>query len=435
MSLSVCCPTADPGPRVHAILRGLRAVADEVVVAADVRCSAQDIAWYADVADQISTFEFTNVERVYAWLHAQCSCDWILLVEGDECASPELIERLPELTRQRAISQFYVPRRWLFPDPGHWLDEAPWWPDLSNRLVRNDGALFFPGTDHTDALRSDPAGFLECPIYHLAALAPLEHRQAKIARYQRTTSHLRIGGVRPVSETYYLPEHTSRRAPVPIPARDRDAVNALVDGSPGPPPSGRAIPHVPLVETDRFYAGRPFSSDGYRSQLELLERNLSFAPGEQRALLARLSNSGTEIWPWGLERAPHLHLSYERWEPRLGQWSESNVITPLPHSVQPGASAIVPVTVVAPDDPGAHRLRIDLRHAGHAGSGPHSRSRSRSVDQRETCAASERRRQELDAADREVGQRVVRDLRRDVDRLGEELHLGDSHVREQQRAL
>jgi hypothetical protein len=343
----------------------LRAVADEVVVAADLRASPEDIGWYAEVADRIFTFEFTNVERVYGWLHTQCSCDWILLIEGDECASPELIERLPDLTAQRAISQFYVPRRWLYPDPDHWLDEAPWWPDVSNRLVRNDGALFFPGTDHTDASRVDPAGFLAEPIYHLAALLPIEQRRAKIDRYRRTTSHLRIGGIRPVNETYYLPEEASRRAPAAIPARDRPAVRALVEGSSGPPPPARSVKRVPLSETDRFYAGRSFSPDGYRSRLELLERDLRFAPGEQRAIFLRLTNEGTEIWPWGLERSPHLHLGYEQWEPVHGEWIESNVITPLPHALEPGTSAIVAVTVIAPDNSGPHRLRLDLRHAGH----------------------------------------------------------------------
>jgi hypothetical protein len=366
MSLSVCCPTGDPGPRVHAILAPLRAVADEIVVAADVRTSPEDLRWYAAVADRLFTFDFTNVERLYAWLHAQCSYDWILLIEGDECVSPGLIERLPDLTSQRLINHFYVPRRWLYPDLEHWLDESPWWPDLSNRLVRNDGALFFPGTDHTDALRVDPAGFLEVPIYHSAALQPLDQRRAKIERYRRTTSHLRIGGARPVNETYYLPEETSLRTPVPIPDHDRSAIRALVRGSSGPsPPPARGVPHVPLSETDRFYAGRPFAASGYRAHLELFERDLSFSPGEQRALLVRLVNRGTETWPWGLERPPHLHLAHQHWDPCGGAWIDSEVITPLPHAFEPGTSALVPITVIAPGDPGNHKLRLDLRHAGH----------------------------------------------------------------------
>src|SRR3954452_2500513 len=297
MSLSVCCPAGDPGPQVHALLEPLRAVADEVVVAADARTSAEDLGWYAAVADRLFTFEFINIERVRSWLHAQCSSDWILLIEGDECASPALIERLPELTSQRKISQYFVPRRWLYPDLDHWLDEAPWWPDVSNRLVRNDGALFFPGNLHTEALRVDPAGFLEEPISHLSALRPLEDRETKIERYAPATSHLRIGGVRPVNETYYLPEAVSRRTPALVPTRDRAAVRALADGSSGPPPPPvTQVEHVPLSETDRLYAGRPFSPSGYQASIELFEQDLWFVPGEQRGLLLRIRNEGDECW-------------------------------------------------------------------------------------------------------------------------------------------
>ena len=365
MSLSVCCPTGDPGPRVHAILEPLRAVADEIVVAADNRTSAEDLGWYAAVADRVFTFEFTNIERVYGWLHAQCSCDWILLIEGDECVSPALIDRLPALTSQRAINHFYLPVRWLYPDPEHWLDESPWWPDWSNRLVRNDGALFFLGTIHTDPLRIDPAGFLEEPIYHLATLMPLEHRRAKIERYGRTTAHLRIGR-RDLNETYYLPEDASRRVPALVPEQDRLAVSRLIHGSCGPSPAPvHAVPHVPLSETDRFYAGRPFAAGGYHARLELFERDLGFAPGEQRAVVVRLTSDGTETWPWGLERPPHLHLAYEIRDPSTGAWIDAEVITPLPHTIEPATSSLVPVTVIAPDYPGEHVLRVDLRHAGH----------------------------------------------------------------------
>jgi hypothetical protein len=367
MSLSVCCPTGDPGPRVHAILEPLRAVADEVVVAADSRTSAADLGWYDTVADRLVTFEYPgNVERVYAWLHAQCSCDWILLIEGDECASPALIERLPELTNQRQVNQWFIPRRWLYPDPEHWLDESPWWPDLSNRLVRNDGALFFPGLQHTDPLRVDPAGFVEEPMYHLAALQPVEERRAKMQRYEGSAPNLLIGGALPVNETYYLPEDASRRPPVPVPEQDRAAVTAVVNGTAGEPPPPRTdVEHVPLSETDRLYASRPFSPHGYRARIELLERDMSFAPGEQRGVLLRLSNDGDEQWPWGLERSPHIHLSYESWDEPAAAWVESDVITPLPHALEPGQTAIAPLTVIAPSEPGRHRIRVDLRHAGH----------------------------------------------------------------------
>src|SRR4051794_35693736 len=45
--------TADPGGRVAALLRQLRPVADEIVVAADARVEPADLGAYASVADRL----------------------------------------------------------------------------------------------------------------------------------------------------------------------------------------------------------------------------------------------------------------------------------------------------------------------------------------------------------------------------------------------
>jgi hypothetical protein len=151
VSLSVCCLTGDAGPRVAAILRSLRPVADEIVVAADSRVDHDRLEQYAAAADRVLRFAVTQVERHFAWLYAQCSCEWIFRIDADEVPSLALVKGLRELTDERRAQQYWFPRRWLYPDPGHWLEETPWWPDYQNRLVRNDGALRFR-VCHTQAL-------------------------------------------------------------------------------------------------------------------------------------------------------------------------------------------------------------------------------------------------------------------------------------------
>jgi len=367
MTLSVCCVTGDPGHQVFAALDPFRAVADEIVIAADDRTSADDLSWYAAVADQLYTIEFTHLERIQSWLHSRCSADWILRIDGDECASPRLIERLPEVIAQRTVSQFYLPRRWLFPDAAHWLEESPWWPDLANRLVRNDGALFFPGTLHTTALRVDPAGFLADPLYHLVTLQPRQSRQRRLTRYSAGHPELRLASGRPVNETYYLPEQAEPLRIAQVPDEDRSAIDSVLSGEPSQSPSRRAavITHAPLSETDRFYAQRVFDAGGYSARITPFESDLRFVAGETRGVLFWIENTGTETWPWGLDRAPHIHLTYEAWDYPSRSWAESEVITPLAHTVSPGDRALMPITVVAPLAPGHHRLRVDLRHAAH----------------------------------------------------------------------
>ena len=127
MTLSVCCLTSDPGARVAALLRQLRPVSEEIVVAVDSRLDPHRLGRYAEVADRLLRYEFADsAEQAIPWITTQCTGDWILRVDGDEVVSPTLIERLPELTTARDVFQYWLPCRWLFPDAGHYLAQPPW---------------------------------------------------------------------------------------------------------------------------------------------------------------------------------------------------------------------------------------------------------------------------------------------------------------------
>ncbi len=171
MSLAVCCATSDPGPRVAAVLGQLRPVADEIVVAVDHRLDPERLGQFAAVADRLLRFEFGGyVERSLPWLHAQCDADWILHIDGDEVASPELISLLPDLILARDVVQYFVGMRWLFPDDSHWIDKRPWF-FYTNRLVRNDPAtMWIPGIAHLPAAPVGPSRYVEAPLYHLTCL-------------------------------------------------------------------------------------------------------------------------------------------------------------------------------------------------------------------------------------------------------------------------
>src|SRR5262249_18457509 len=184
VSLSVCCLTGDVGPRVAAILRSLRPAADEIVVAADSRADRDRLEQYAAAADRVLRVAFKQAERHIALLHAQRSCNWIFRIDPDEGPRPALGKGRPEMTGARRAHQYWVPRRWLYPDPDHWLEETPWWPDYQNRLVRNDGTLRFRGLPHTGAELSLPAAYVEEPIYHLTCLLDdVQARRSRAIRY------------------------------------------------------------------------------------------------------------------------------------------------------------------------------------------------------------------------------------------------------------
>jgi hypothetical protein len=122
----------DQGPavRVAAILSLLRDLADEIVVAVDSRVDPDTLGPLVAVADRVVRYRFRPpVDRPRAWLMAQCTGDWILSLDGDEVPSAALLAELPGMLRDTSVLQHHLPRRWLFPDPGQWLAELPWWPD------------------------------------------------------------------------------------------------------------------------------------------------------------------------------------------------------------------------------------------------------------------------------------------------------------------
>jgi hypothetical protein len=89
--------------------------------------------------------------------------------------------------------------------------------------------------------------------------------------------------------------------------------------------------------------------------VRLLEPDLRMYAGERRGLLVEVTNTGSERWPGGLDAEPRIRLSC-RLNGREGPRS------PLPAPVEPGESALAPMTVIAPGQPGRHALELDLVH-------------------------------------------------------------------------
>ena len=62
-----------------------RGIADEIVIAVDDRAGPEVEAALASVADRMLRYPYAEpVDRPLAWIHAQCSCDWVLTIDDDE---------------------------------------------------------------------------------------------------------------------------------------------------------------------------------------------------------------------------------------------------------------------------------------------------------------------------------------------------------------
>ena len=368
-SLTVCCITDAPLNLIAAAMAPLRPFADEVVVAVDAARDPNRAAAHAAFADRVLRVPFVQpVERALAWLHNECSGDWILRIDSDEIASPALAERLDELTRARDVTHYWIPRRWLFPDRSTFLTAWPWLPDYQLRLVRNDPALLrFPGTVHSSVICLGPARYLHEPIYHLdCVIRSKEERAAKVRAYNQLCRGIPIArrSTLPVSEAFYLPERRRVLPRAEVPSADRGVLaedagmRFLAQLQPSSRESDRLVTRE---EVDRRWSQRPLAADAYDASLQIAERTVTISVGEVRTLDVDVTNRGSERWGWGADATPPILLSY-RVHNGNGRCIVEGPRTTMPAPVPPGSTIRVPLLLHAPDRPGAYVFGVDLVH-------------------------------------------------------------------------
>lgn len=365
--LSVCCMTNDPTPRVTAALNVLREVAGEIVVAVDSAVDHSTVAALDAVADQVFRFEGRPpVDRPRAWLASRCHGDWIFWIDSDEVPSRALVEALPALATARDVLQYHFPRRWLFPDAAHWLDENPWWPDSQIRLLRNDAATMRYGGTHEPFVPMMPWRYVEPAIYHLACLVTsVADRRAKAKLYDHDWPGRISPGGGPFNDVLQIPEQYARRPPVAVPLEDREWIDrALADDAFATTAAGSSVkPIVQPAEIDAVSPMFELGPEPSRARIEVVDRDRRFAPGVARHLLVRIENLGQTTWRAGLQRRG-LHLSYHWWTPDVMPVTWDGVRTVLPIDIQPGESVLVEMTVTPPSAPGDYLLDIDLLQEG-----------------------------------------------------------------------
>jgi hypothetical protein len=367
MTLAICCATANPR-RAAGALTPLRPLADEIVVAVDVSGGEQDLTPLGGVADRLFEIELgTFVEQALAWLHAQCSADWILRVDDDEALSTGLIEQLPELTRARDVLQYRVARRWLYPDPVRWLEEWPWFPDFQGRLVRNDARLWFPGLCHSGVALALPARYLDDGLYHLALLlADRSERERKVERYLGVEAALRVTAADALLPRYYLPERHPGARVAAVDPRDLGAIDAVLAGAGEAPsvemPAPRAQ-RATRAEVRARWAERDLAESGYRARIAPAEVYRRLVADDHRPFRVRVRNEGTEWWPGGGEhRRPLIRVAYRWLTPRGDVVESEGHRTALPHPLAPGESCLMAMNVTAPSTAGRYLLAPDLVH-------------------------------------------------------------------------
>lgn len=350
--LSLCVAGRTPH-RIRFLAELLRGAAGEIVVAVDSRVPTDELGQLEPVVDTLLRFEYADPpERVFAWLHAQATGDWLLRLDDDEVPSRALLDALPRLVADETLTHYWLLRRWLFPTVETYLDELPWSPNHELRLVRNDPRFVrFPGVMHLPAEADGPGAWLDEAIYHLDLVVnDRAARRAKAERYELLRPGLRTAG-RALNAAVYLPE--GRDAPLGrVPDEDLPLIRGLLDA---PGERREADPRLAArEEIDAHWPARPLPDSAYRAELALASRVEPLPAGTRKVVDVRVRNCGTETW-----RRRRIRLGYH-WPGVV----HDGLQTALPHDAPPGAELLVPLTVEAPARPDDYELELDLVHEG-----------------------------------------------------------------------
>jgi hypothetical protein len=372
--LSVCCMTRDDPARVARSLVSFCDVECEFVIAVDDRIPRARLAPLMALSPCLYRFTFREpVDRVRPWLLSRCRGTWIFVVDGDEVVSPALQKRLPELLDDSDVEMYAISRRWTFPDLEHWLHETPWWPDFQVRLVRNrpDVPRLQGVLPHQGIRLVPPWRHILEPLYHLdPVLTPFADRVAKAQSYERQRSGLVAPGGGDQNRVFYLPEYHASARPMDVPHEDRERLYEVCRSGPGdqsdaaaePGARSTAIERIPEAELQRHQPPWGATTAGCELELQVLDQDLRFDPGETRALVVRVDNVGAEVVPGGDDGAESFFLSYHLLDGAGGPVELEGVRTRIPASVAPGDDRVVEVFVRAPDRPGRYVVRLDAVH-------------------------------------------------------------------------
>ena len=357
-----------------AVLNQYREVADEIVCAVDARVETEQLSFLRGYADEVIRCDVapnSGIERNLRWLYSICQGDWLFRIDGDEAASPDLLALLPKLIRTDDVLQYVIPRRWVFPDSDHWLNEEPWSLDRNIRLIRNVPPLLrLEGHQHSEIELISPHRYVDAPIYHLDCILSSEDaRAAKVERYETLRPGVHTEQGVPLNNVY-LPERFATQPPDVIPPEAQPFVaEILASRSEGVRhlPTGRrrwvggGVSHVTQTEVDRHWDQRAVPESAYRATWLSRPEVSDMRTGELRSILVVLRNDGTERWPWG-DSMPEIRLATRWLSPDGASMQFNSIRTPFTADVPPGAIVRQPMTLQAPPEPGRYLLELDVVH-------------------------------------------------------------------------
>jgi len=182
LPISVLLPTFNCQSTVRDTLESVRHAAEILVV--DSFSTDRTLEICREYGARILQHEYLNSATQKNWAVPQCTHDWVLQIDSDEVASPNLWKEIEQVlaTAEPDTHAFRVPRRNHF--LGRWIRYGGFYPDYQLRLFRRDSGRWQTREVHAHLQVTGNIGTLQSWLIHHDA-PTISRRIANLDRYTR----------------------------------------------------------------------------------------------------------------------------------------------------------------------------------------------------------------------------------------------------------
>lgn len=160
--VSVAIVTKNEERNIRKALESVRDFAEIVVI--DSFSEDNTVAICREYTGQVFQQEWKGFARQKQDAIDRCSGEWVLLLDADECVTPELKAEIASCIMRSDHAAYQVPRRNYF--LGKWIRHSGWAPDYITRLFRKNAGGIEPREVHEKIVVQGSVGICSGSLEH-----------------------------------------------------------------------------------------------------------------------------------------------------------------------------------------------------------------------------------------------------------------------------
>jgi len=165
---------------------------DEIVVV-DSFSSDRTVEIAREFTPKVFQNKWTNFSRQKNFALGKASNEWVLNIDADERATPELRKEVLTILNSEfsLLDGYYIPRRNHY--LGKWIRHCGWYPDYKLRLFRKHKGMFNERTVHESVVVEGKKGYLKSCLNHYSYKNLSDHL-SRIDKFSSLAAEEMFGG-------------------------------------------------------------------------------------------------------------------------------------------------------------------------------------------------------------------------------------------------